>query len=362
MLDITSNQVVAVASLGLFLVALLQLINRLRKSKNTVPSISGRLKVYTSQEFPRIHATNGVPTLEQLTQDLEVNPKHRLGMQLLYEMGLTQFNHYMNNRDGVINESRREMKMLSELISDSEAASAQGVGVKLATVGNENMQETLAEYDSLKPETKLYAQHKRREHEALQTIANDLSKGVPRTDYTSVKSLIELGGTSLSAILSDLPLPWQELRTIDQRKRRRTSAVKPPKREFVHTIFLMRDRTILEDKRAEKDGKWLRSYKHSMLVPYQDPSQILQTTDAGGPSVARRKSMVIIDRNPSPEWITEFYRQGGYLDQQFILARDGRTPEQLRRAYRQRQITMLLWVIASALLVVNAFTFATRFL
>ena len=362
LLELTSGQVIAAATVGLLIVGAIQVITTLQRRKNSVVNVSPSLTVYPGTEFPNIHATNGVPTLEQLTQGVEVDPKDRRRARLLYEMGLAQFNHYVNNRDGVVAESRRAMESLVEQMDRAEVSLAGGTGIALARADKDELPETLIQYNSLRPQAQIYAQHKRREHEALQTIANDLQKNVPRTDYTSVKSLIELGEVPLDAIMSELPLSWQELRAISEVERGDRTVVKPPKREFIHTIFLTRDGRLLEDKRAERDGKWLRSDKHNMLVPYQEPVPVSRGRREGGAPVPTGECRIIIDRDPSPEWITEFWRQGGSRDQQYLLARDGRLPEQIRAAYRRRQIRTALWVIVAALVTVDVVMLAARYL
>ena len=362
MLELTSGQVIAIATVGLLIVGAVRLIMTLRRRQDGVVNSNPTLTVYPGTEFPDIRATSGVPTMEQLTQGIEVDPKDRRRARLLYEMGLAQFNHYVNNRDGVVAESRRAMESLIEQMDEAEVSLARSTGIALAVADKDELPETLIQYNSLRPQVQIYAQHKRREHEALQTIASDLHHSVPRTDYTSVKSLIELGDVPLDAIMSELPLPWQELRTVSQVEAGDRIVGKPPKREFIHTIFLTRDGRLLEDKRAERDGKWLRSDKHDMLVPFQEPVPVFEARGEGEQPIRTGECRIVIDRDPSPEWITEFWRQGGYRDQQYILARDGKLPEQIRAAYRRRQLRLALWVIVAALATVDVVLLATRYL
>ena len=281
-----------------------------------------------------------------------MGPEDRRRARVLYEMGLAQFNHYVNNRDRVVTESRFAMESLVEHMDQSEISLAESTGNALVRADKGELPETLIQYNSLRPQTQIYAQHKRREHVALQSIANDLSKNVPRTDYTSVKSRIESGEMPLDTIVSELPLPWQELRTINEKETPRRIVEKPPKREFIHMIFLTQDGRVLEDKRAERDGRWIRSDKHNLLVPYQEPAQVWQTTRPDRPPVPTGKYRVIISSEPSAEWITECWRQGGYIDQQYRLARDDRLPEQLRRAYRWRLFSMGIRAVAISLFVI----------
>ncbi len=348
--------------MGLLIVGAIQLITTLRRRKNSVVNAKATLTVYPGTEFPNIHATSGVPTLEQLTQGKKVDPKDRRRARVLYEMGLAQFNHYVNNRDGVVAESRRAMESLVEQMDQAEVSLAGSTGIALAIADKDELPETLIQYNSLSPQAQIYAQHKRGEYEALRTIANDLLKNVPRTDYTSVKSRIESGDVFLSSIMSELPFPWQELRTLNEAGSRKTVVAKPPKREFIHTIFLTRDGRLLEDKRAERDGNWLRSEKHNMLVPFQEPAQVMRARSEGAPLVPTGEWRIIVDSDPSQEWITEFWRQGGYRDQQYLLARDGQLPDQIRSAYRRKIVKTALWIVVAALAAVDIVVFTIKYL
>ena len=247
-----------------------------------------------------IQAPTGVLTLQQLTEDIEMDPKTAGLAQLLYDMGLEQFNHYVNNRDGVIEESRRKMVKLQKSLSQSEVSLSENIGVSLAAYRNqEQRQSAEVQFDNLGPLAQAYAQWKRREYEAEQRVARDLEKDVPGTDYTSVKTRIASGTVTLDSITSELPIPWQEIRTID--KKVETPTGKPPKREFLHTIFVTDDRGMLEDKKAEKDGDWIISDKHDMVVPYQEPIPHHKHIYPGRPPV-RVGEVVVINRNPTSEW------------------------------------------------------------
>ena len=361
MLELSSEQVIAGTSVGLLIVGAAQLIVTLRSRQNRVAT-NPTLALDTGTEFPIIRATSGVPTLKQLTQGKELDPEDRWRARSLYEIGLTQFNHYVNNRDGVVAESRLEMESLVEQLAEGEVALASSTGIALATSDSDELSETLCQYNSLRPQVQIYAQHKRREYEALQTIGNDLQHNVPRTDFTSVKSLIELGEVSIDAIMSELPLPWQELRTISEAVSRDQYVVKPRKRELIHTIFLTREGRILEDKRAERDGKWLRSAKHNLLVPFQEPIPVFQAHREGSPPIPTGETRIVINSDASPEWVTEYWRQGGYRDQQCLLAMNGKLPDQIRSAYRRRQIRIALWVLVAAIATVDIALLATKYL
>ena len=296
------------------------------------------------ENYPAIHATNGVPTLQQLTEGIELTPE-ALGLaRSIYGSGLKQFNHYVNNRDGVIEESRREMDKIRDSLSQSEASEAEAIGTLLAITRDKEQQETArSKYELLMPPARIYAEHKKRELEALQTIARDLEKGVPRTDYTSVKSRIAAGNTNLTSLVSELPISWQSLRTLDEKVKTNKPTGKPPKREFLHVMFLTKEQGLLEDKKAERDGNWITS--NNILAPYQEPVPLLQFIRPDAPPVQTGK-VIFINQDPTSEWETELWRQGGYADQWFLRAKAGTLPEQLRKAHRLRKLNVAGWVFA----------------
>ena len=361
--DLTSNQVIAAATTALFLVGLGQLYLKWVgvRNRNSVENKSSPT-LFSTTESPTIHATNGVPTLQQLIESIEIDAK-RMGLaERLYDTGLEQFNRYVNNRDGVIEESRSEMASLAHSLSGSDISLAEIVGIALATSTNQKEREAAqVKYDGLEPQAQTYAQHKRRELESQRTIARDLEKNVRRTDYTSVKARISSGNTSLDSITSELPISWQSLRTLNDKVERPRAIEKPPSRKFLHVMFHTREQGILEDKRAEKDGDWIISDRHNMMVPYQEPTRLFKFVHHGKPPV-QTGEVIVIDQDPSSEWETEFWRQGGRLDQVYLRARAGRSPEQLRSAYRRQQITRAGWLVGSLILIIDIILVTTKYL
>ena len=352
--DLTTNHMIAAATAGLFLVGLGQLYLKWVELRNgtsvgNIPSPT----LYSTTESLTIYATSGVPTLQQLIEGIEIDAR-RMGLaESLYDTGLEQFNRYVNNRDGVIQDSRREMANLAHSLIGSDLSLAESVGIELAAAANhEERAATQVRYEGLGPQAQIYVQNKRRELEALDTIARDLEKNVPRTDYTSVKERIASGDVSLDSITSELPVPWQSIRALNSKVERPKITEKPPPRTFLHVEFLTRDQGILEDKRAERDGDWIISDRHNMEVPYQEPTRLFKFVHHGKPPVQTGEK-IIIDQDPSSEWETEFWRQLGRLDQVYLRARAGRSPEQLRSAYRKRQINRVGWIVAGVILIVD---------
>ena len=347
-------QMIAAVFAGLtVIVALLAWRWPRRRNSPGTDALRPNLHVNVATQYPTIHATSGVPSVAQLTEGIKLDAKRAFGAQRLYDVGLRQFNHYINNLDGVIAEAHAEKRKLKPLLSPLELSLSESVGLALATARGNEQQVVTARYKALRLPAQTYAEHQRREQQAQQCIANALRNNIPRTDYTSVKSRISSGDYSLDAILSELPIYWQDLRTLDQEVKFQEPKDKPPKREFHHVMFVTSDMGILEDKRAERDGDWIFSDKHGMTAPYQKPVEILRFKNPDKPPVRTGKSMIVIDKDPGSEWETEAWRQGGYGDQVYQRAKYGLLPQQLRRSYRRRLIRRTGWVVSCALLIID---------
>ena len=249
------------------------------------------------------------------------------------------------------------MDRLAQELSHEERKLAEQIGKSLANADEQSERENAeARYRGLSSTAKIYTQYKRSESEAQEKIARDLEKRVPRTDYTSVKQRIASGVADIGSIITELPIMWQSIRTLNDKVDRTNLVEKPPKPERFHVEFWMADGRILPDKRAEKDGDWLVSHKHGFLVPCPPPTRIWKFNGKGR-TVPTGKSVLIVNRDPSSEWETEFWRRGGYMDQTYLRAVAGRLPHQLRRAYRQRQIRRAQWCVVGILWVVNVVLF-----
>ena len=305
-------------------------------------------------ESPKLHATSGVPALKQLTEGMELVGK-KLGLaEILYEQGLEKFNHFVNNRRGVIEEAHRKTEELASRLTEAESSEAEEIGESLATLNRgEQRAETENTLQKLSPLGRQYAQYKRWETEAQVRIANDLEKNVPITDYTSVKARIASGEAQLESMMTELPLPWQRIRALNDRIDRPEPKEKPPKRKFVHVQFITADGRWLEDEKAERDGDWVISHKHGCVAPYQDPTEMLEYTAGDKPAVPTGKRTIIYDTDPSPEWETELWRQGGFLDQMYMRHLQGRSPEQLRSTHRRRLIRKISWAALGVIVLVE---------
>ena len=318
-----------------------------RHSSNVDPQNLPTL--YQIQQKAPVHSANGTPSLQQLTDGIKLDAKGRGLAEYLYELGLKQYDHVVNNRDGVISEARRAMASLRPVLDPAERDLAKQAGVALAAASNRSQRiDADAKYRELSPIAKTYAQHTRLQYEAQDRIARDLEKSVPRTDYTPVKERISSGSADLNAIVTELPIPWQSIRTLNDEVERPPTNDKPPKPEYVHVEFRMSDGRILQDKRAEKDGAWLTSYRHGFLVPC--PHQVVPTG----------KAVLVVNRDPTTEWETEFWRQGGHMDQSYLRAVAGTLPRQLREAYRRRQIRKAQWGLIGILVIINIMLFAVN--
>ena len=303
---------------------LFRLIPRRAKAKGPCAA-TGRQALDPQKVSYKIHASNGVPSFQQLTGDLDLDPK-RLGVaERLYETGLLQYDRPVNNREGVLEESRREMARLASSLSAMEVAQAERIGVELATAASDRRKMLQREYRELPPQVQTYAQHKRREYEVQLTINRDLEKGIPRTDYTRVKTLIASGYMSLEEITSQLPRPWQDPRSLHRQFERPKPAGHVPKRVFVPAVFMTETQGMLEDKRAERDGNWVISRKHDLKAPYQRLTTVYRWVDAGRLPIPVGQEM-LVSHPPSSEWETEFWGKDGHLDQTYLRAKSGQDP------------------------------------
>ena len=75
--------------------------------------------------------------------------------QAMYNLGLEQFNHYVNNRDGIIAEARDKMNELSNELDEAEISLAEEVGIALATAVDEDLWEAQARLQGLAPEARI---------------------------------------------------------------------------------------------------------------------------------------------------------------------------------------------------------------
>ena len=360
MFEANDNLIITLLAAAAVVVAVLAWRFPKRSDPDSGAGASQRI-VYGRSESPTIHATSGVPTLQQLTEGMELSPKAMGLAERLYEGGLAQFVHDVNNRDGIIEESRRNMTELASSLSTPEVSQAEEAGVALAESNNAAAQQAAKDRTrDLTLDGRKYAQHKCREHDAQIRITRDLEKGVPRTDYTAVRRLIAEGSATLDSIISDLPIQWQAIRALNDKVDRPDTIRKPPRREFLHVMFITSDMGILEDRKAERDGNWIISNRHNMVVPYRDPIPLLEFRHPNQRPVPAGE-MIVIDDEPGSEWDTELWRQGGYMDQVYLRARSGTSPDQLRRAYRKRQLKILSWVVAGALVLANIVVWVVRY-
>ena len=177
----------------------------------------------------------------------------------------------------------------------------------------------------LSPSARTYAQQKKRECEALASIARDLEKTVPRTDYTFLKQRVASGETSFDTIVDELPIVWQDIGRLNEKVVTTEVKQKPAKQEKVVAKFYMADGRALRDKSAEIDGDWLTSHRYNFLVPCPPPTQITRPERLG--KIPRTGEQIReVRRDPSSEWLTEFWRRGGYMDQVYLRARAGTLP------------------------------------
>ena len=310
-------------------------------------------KPFQTVQEPKVTDSVGTPSLQQLIQGLKLNSKVKKLAESLYGLGLEQYNHPVNNRDRIIRESREITTELATVLSLDELKLADAIGrdTRALECGATETQQPTASL-LLSPNARTYAHHKKREALVLDSVARDLEKNVPRTDYTFLKKRIASGESSLEAIVDEIPIVWQSIQKLNEKSETPEVRGKPPKQERVVAEYHMSDGRVLRDKRAEIDGDWLTSHKYNFLTPCPPPTEIFHPTRLG--RMPRKVGEIReVRREPSNEWLTEFWRQGGYRDQVYLRARAGKLPHQLRRAYRRRQIRKIQWTLLIAGVAVN---------
>ena len=295
----------------------------------------------------------GTPSLQQLTQGMKLDAKTLRIAEALYELGLEQYNHPINNRDGLIRQSRKVMAELATTMSLEQLKLADDIGRQAAS-GEEPQREMIELI--LSPAARTYAQHKKRDWQTSESIANDLQKNVPRTDYTFLKDRISSGEPKLEYIVDEFPIIWESIRELNEKIETPEVKDKPPKQAKVIAVFHMADGRRLRDKRAVIDGDWLTSHKYNFLTPCPRPIQCFHL-NRQGEWTPKGKKIYEIRRDPSSEWLTQFWRRGGYMDDVYCRAKAGMLPHQLRQAYRRRLIRRVQWSLLAAGVIANIVIF-----
>lgn len=350
MLDFTIYQWVMLA-VTLAVTAANLLWQRLQTDRNN--DAANIPKPFHTNQEPTMDGDAGTPSLKQLTQGMKLNRRAMKLAQTLYGIGSEQYNHPVNNRDRIIRESRTIMAELASVLGLEELKLADETGRTAASAESDQEESQQGTIDlMLSPSARTYAQQKKRECEALASITRDLEKTVPRTDYTFLKQRVASGETSFDTIVDELPIVWQDIGRLNEKVVTTEVKQKPAKQEKVVAKFYMADGRALRDKSAEIDGDWLTSHRYNFLVPCPPPTQIPRPERLG--KIPRTGEQIReVRRDPSSEWLTEFWRRGGYMDQVYLRARAGTLPHQLRRAYRRRQTRKVQWSVLVAGVIAN---------
>lgn len=285
---------------------------------------------------------NIVTQLDFLTCGMHFTSRRERGLcKGLYEIGKKQFDHRVNNRDGILQDARHRMAEIRSSENIEDIREAEFLGTQLAKTDDGNSDEIRHRLEMLPPSARMYAMHKKIEEETTLSIAGDLEKGIPITDYTQVKDRMA-AGASLSEVIEDLPAPWQKIREIPWPEPRRTT--KPRNPIYMPTTILHAELGLLYDKNAELDGEWLISHKHDIVYPYLGPTAIYECR-GDPPHLVKVGEEYVIASDYPPEWETKLWRRGGYLDEVFERATRGDDPFSSQRRRLRRQRTMTVWGI-----------------
>ena len=318
--------VIAVATVLLAIVALATYRQR-RGDKDLVDAIR-HLAQIIEKVLPNTSVDTGnTASLEFLAKGIPLpKERHKQLCHDLYDIGRAQFDAEINNRSGIIEEAQREMAELGASLSDEELAAAKELGIAKARSTEEEILKVAEALGNLSAKAQLYAEHKTIKEKTLLSLARDMGKEIPITDYTAVKKRIA-EGASLAQVIDDLPLPWQKIREIPWPMLE--SRVRPTKPAYI-PVTLVTEYGVSEDDKAERDGEWVVSDKLGIVYPLLDLVPHYKFINLTGPPVLVGKRLVIT-RDAPPEWETKFWGKGGYLDQVFLRASRGEDPKTLRR-------------------------------
>ena len=151
---------------------------------------------------------------EYLTSDLELSPKARKACAGLYNMGWEQLNRPTNNREGALEDAEAHLRSIYGSLTREEVASAEELGIALASSTDDSSKDIEARLGQLSPEGQGYARLRATIRRTEQDKAVDLALGIPLTDYKEVKKALK-EGTPPAHILDELPLAWRMIRTIN---------------------------------------------------------------------------------------------------------------------------------------------------
>ena len=340
--------ILGIVTVGTLLVAGINLILNWRRDRREselhclarVSQIAeaGRGAVH-SQEDP-------VTQLDLLTTGMRLYSRQERSLcKRLYEIGKRQFDHRVNNRNYILQDARQKMAEIRRSENMEDIREAELLGIQLARMDDENSDEIGRRLEMLPASTRMYAMYKKIEEETALSIARDLEKGIPVTDYTEVKERMA-AGASLPKVFEDLPIPWQKIREIPWPERHRKT--KPQSPIYIPTTIHHADLGLLHDKKAELDGEWLISHKYDIVYPYLGPTSVYKFI-GDPPHLAKVGEKYVIASDYPPEWETKLWRRGGYLDEVFERATRGEDPFSLRRRRLRRQRTLAIWGFEIAL-------------
>ena len=265
----------------------------------------------------------------------------------LYDIGKKQFDHSVNNRSGAIRGARQSMADLRKIMAADDIRGAETLGIELARADSSKLAEVERRLEETPANTRLYAMHKKTEEETTLSIARDLEKGIPVTDYTEVKDLMAAGASSLSEVFGELPIPWQKIREIPWPGSESIATARKP--IYIPTSIHHAKLGLLYDKKAEPDGDWIVSHKYGVVYPYLGPTSVYEFRGEPPHFVKVREEYVITSDDYPPEWDTKLWGKGGYLDEALERAARGEDPPTLRHRRLRRRIRLAFGSLYRAL-------------
>ena len=284
---------------------------------------------------------------EYLTNDLRLSPKARRACASLYNIGWEQLNRPTNNREETIAEAKSHLQAMRGALSTEEVASAEEVGIALASPSEDCSDDVEARLSGLTLEGQSYARLRAKIRSNEQERASDLALGIPLSDYREVKKALR-EGIPPAHIMEQLPLAWRMIRTINDPRPRR-QALQPPAQPTTIRLRVQTESGLKEDTRAELYEDWVRSEKLDMLLPFTGLGGVYHMVEEGKPLVLHDRMMVYTGYDP-PGTESRMWTRGGYVDRMLERTARGEHPTQLRKETRRKRVRFALYSATVAFL------------
>ena len=324
----TANLATIVASLVALISLLLYIFDR-RQKREALPQVPA----------PMLDQASVAPKTwwEYLTNDLDLSPRARQLCVNLYNIGWEQMNKPSNNREEAIANAEAQLQTIGGSLSREELASAEELGITLATGSGEGSNDAESCLDKLSPKVQSYTRLRAAILRTEQDRATDLALGIPLTDFREVKKALKEGIPPVR-ILDQMPVAWRMIRTIDDPGPRRKT-FRQASRPTRIRLTVNTENGLKEDNRAELDEDWVISRKLGLFLPFTGIVPVYQEIGGGRPPILKDRRMVYLGSDP-PGTESRLWTRGGYFDRMLERIAKGEHPDQLRREARRKRVRL----------------------